>query len=87
MTPQEIEAQRELIRKRYAQDEVSRAKAVNDIAEELGRIMRRHLDECTRCCINCEHWRATEICVLAGKRPPAHIIAFGCEQYKDNIPF
>jgi hypothetical protein len=87
MTPDEIKAQQELIRKRYASDRVSRETAIKDIAEELGRVMRRHLDEGTKCCINCEHWRATELCVLAGKRPPAHIIAFGCEQYQDNIPF
>lgn len=71
-----------------------RKEAVEGIAQELGQVMRRHLDECTRTCLNCEHFTEkhvnsiySEICSLAGKRPPARIIAFGCEHYKDQIPF
>lgn len=74
-------------------NETPRLAAVKDIAEELGRVMRRHLDECTKCCPNCEHWingpktAPIEVCELAGIRPPADIIAFGCEKYQDKIPF
>jgi hypothetical protein len=66
---------------------------INAIAEELGRVMRRHLDECTKCCPNCEHWvngpltAPIEVCGLADARPPASIIAHGCEKYQDKTPF
>lgn len=88
MTPEEIKKQQDLIRDRYAQDQVSREKAVNDIAENLGKLVRQHLDECTRTCVNCQHfaYRAV-VCNLNGQKPPPRIIAFGCEFYKDNIPF
>lgn len=74
-------------------NETPRLAAVKDIAEELAGVMRRHLDECTRCCPNCEHWvngpetAPIEVCALADARPPARIIAFGCEKYLDKIPF
>lgn len=74
-------------------DSVSRSKAIKDIAQELGDVMRRHLDECTRCCPNCLFWingpetAPIEICELAERRPPARVIAFGCERYEDKIPF
>lgn len=69
-------------------DSVSREQAVNDIAKELGRVMRNHLDECTKCCPNCLHWQErAELCNLVNARPPARIIAFGCELYDDRIPF
>jgi len=93
MTPDEVKAQQAKIRERYSQDEVSRAKVVKDIAEELGRVVRAHLDECTKCCPNCMFWingprtAPIEHCELAGARPPADIIAHGCEKYQDKIPF
>lgn len=42
------------------------------------------------CCPNCEHFDggAVERCRLNNKRPPATIIAFGCEYYTNNeMPF
>lgn len=88
-----IQARRNEQRDRWARDEETRRKTINDIAENLGQVMRRHLDECTRCCPNCTFWingpmtAPIEHCELAGARPPAHIIAFGCERYQDKIPF
>lgn len=40
-------------------------------------------------CIHCIHFnQATEICAKAKGRPPAKIIAYGCELYKyDEIPY
>lgn len=43
-----------------------------------------------RSCINCEHFDELngEICKLAKARPPARVIAYGCEQWCDmEIPF
>jgi len=41
-------------------------------------------------CIKCDHFdEPNEICKLYKMRPPAKIIAFGCEKYEDDdwIPF
>lgn len=71
----------------------NRRKVIVDIANELAHVVGEHLDRCTRCCPNCEHWRQgppeapIEQCGLVNQRPPARIIAFGCNLYKDNIPF
>jgi hypothetical protein len=55
--------------------------------ESFGRdIARRSL----ACCPNCEHFDGSgqERCRLNGKRPPANIIAFGCECFVNNdLPF
>lgn len=43
-----------------------------------------------RSCMNCEYFiEKTEICKLANQRPPARIIAYGCEEWTDydEIPF
>lgn len=73
---------------------LSRDNAVNAIAKELGDMIKYHLDNATKTCINCEHFSEThvnpqyaETCHLNGMRPPARIIAFGCEKYEDKIPF
>lgn len=40
------------------------------------------------CCPNCEHFNAdSEHCQIAGQRPPARVIANGCEQFEEFIPF
>lgn len=65
-----------------------RRQVVNDIANELGHVVSQHLDRCTKTCVNCANFvEKTEICTLAKQRPPARIIAFGCEKYEDEIPF
>lgn len=39
-------------------------------------------------CIHCENFDdATEVCKLAGARPPARVIAQGCESFDTRIPF
>jgi hypothetical protein len=35
-------------------------------------------------CVTCEHFKA-EFCQLYKVRPPAEIIALGCESWEDNI--
>lgn len=41
-------------------------------------------------CINCDHFiEKTEMCKQWNAKPPARVIAFGCDKYKDEdlIPF
>lgn len=42
-----------------------------------------------RSCITCEHFdEPKELCIPAKARPPARVIALGCDSYIDNeIPF
>lgn len=41
-----------------------------------------------RTCVRCMHFNADETCTLAGARPPAKVIAFGCDSFlPDDIPF
>jgi hypothetical protein len=46
--------------------------------------------ELVRSCVSCGHFTADETCTKNNKlRPPAKVIAFGCDSYSDNdaIPF
>jgi len=41
-----------------------------------------------RSCPTCQHFEeSSEICDLAGGRPPARIIAMGCDKYLEEPPF
>lgn len=42
----------------------------------------------TRTCMNCANFeRDSEICRLAGVRPPIKIAVVGCEKHEEDIPF
>lgn len=48
----------------------------------------RHLELMTRCCINCNNWgENSEICNKANLKPPARVIAFGCEMFEEREKF
>ena len=41
-----------------------------------------------RSCLTCQHFtEGSEVCGLAGGRPPARVIAMGCPQYLEEPPF
>jgi hypothetical protein len=41
-----------------------------------------------RSCLSCVHFApSSEFCKMVSARPPAKVIAFGCEKYDQDIPF
>lgn len=72
-------------------DEVGlkRKEMIKQIGEYLGPIIVKALDDATRCCLNCDHFRPNkgETCGLNNKVPPPKIAARGCECFEDEIPF
>lgn len=39
-------------------------------------------------CVTCSHFQTDEVCKLFNVRPPASVIASGCEKYDDiDVPF
>lgn len=61
------------------------AHAIKTLASSLGQAV---LDG-RRTCVHCVHFvDGAETCALAGQRPPARVIAFGCQAFVfDDIPF
>lgn len=59
--------------------------ALSDMVGELGDNMLK----AARTCVNCQHFlEKSEQCMLAGyQRPPARVIAFGCEKFEEELPF
>ena len=64
----------------------------NNIAVELRRLAHEvgaGIQRASRSCVGCLYFdeRHGEVCTLAKARPPARIIAFGCESWEQDIPF
>lgn len=67
-----------------------RSNAKEDLIKIITRLMTTDYSYPYLTCINCDHFtEATEMCKQWNTRPPARVIAFGCEKYKDDdlIPF
>ena len=61
---------------------------VKAVAQQLGQYLAEQLERCTRSCLTCDRFdEANEICNKYGGRPPARIIAFGCNGHEDKVPF
>lgn len=60
-----------------------------DVLSDLSNTIKDVLKRGKACCPNCVLFAPfKETCTLNNLRPPAPIIAFGCECYEnDNIPF
>lgn len=60
----------------------------SDAFHELKGLVEK-LKPIYRSCINCEHFlEYDEKCKLYNQRPPARVIAYGCEKWEDiEIPF
>lgn len=58
------------------------------VSEGLTKQFVNMVELTVRTCVTCEHFSADkEQCGLNGMRPPARIIAFGCECYEQRVPF
>lgn len=60
------------------------AHAIQDMAKALGRAVV----DGRRTCVHCDHFDPSiEHCALVNQRPPARVIAFGCDRFEDSVPF
>ena len=58
------------------------------IADQVRDTVQETIDLNVRNCVTCKQFdQAGETCKLAGIRPPAKIIAYGCEQWQEIDPF
>ncbi|CAB4131786.1 hypothetical protein UFOVP131_57 [uncultured Caudovirales phage] len=66
----------------------NRQEMFNAVAETLKPVIVATLENATKSCLTCDHFdQVRELCQLNNRRPPARIIAFGCECFEDEIPF
>lgn len=67
---------------------VTRMEIVEALADVARASFKEQLDRQTRTCLTCEKFNEPkELCEKYGGRPPARIIAFGCDGYEDKVPF
>jgi hypothetical protein len=65
-----------------------RLREVEETINKLATGLKIEMRGSFRCCPNCLHFDETgEQCKLAAARPPARVIAFGCERFDFDIPF
>lgn len=63
-------------------------RAIKDIVDQLGNVVKNELRRLLQTCVTCEHFtKDNEHCTLAKRRPPAEVIANGCSSYEPEIPF
>jgi hypothetical protein len=60
-----------------------------EVLNGLSAVVQSTLKRATACCPNCDNFKPfNETCGLNSQRPPAPIIAFGCECFVGNqVPF
>lgn len=56
------------------------------VVERITKMM--HAARLIRSCMTCDHLdEPTEMCKLYQMRPPARVIAYGCQSWTDGLPF
>lgn len=68
---------------------LTREDMAQNVAELVQPAIVRALMDGTRTCLTCDHFKEVngEVCGVYNQRPPARVIAFGCETYENEIPF
>ena len=60
------------------------AEAIQGVAKAVGQAVV----DGRKTCVHCIYFdQNSETCALAGQRPPAKVIAFGCARWEQDIPF
>lgn len=61
------------------------ATALRSAGGAIARAVLAHVETC----LTCQHFKEHEgeLCGLAGQRPPARVIAYGCPQHQPEPPF
>lgn len=58
---------------------------LHNLLDEMLNDLTSHLN---KSCVNCDHFNTSqELCGLVDERPPAKVIAQGCEQWVKEVPF
>lgn len=72
----------------FTEDQVNRM-AVGIATVIIEKVQEAANKHARRTCMECVNFdRDAEACKLAGQRPPAQVIAYGCPAYvHDDIPF
>lgn len=66
----------------------TRMEIVEALADIAKQSFANELTKVVRSCLNCDKFDETnELCNKYGGRPPARIIAFGCDGYEEKVPF
>lgn len=61
---------------------------IEAVSAQFAAGLTRVVENAARTCIVCDHFDLPkELCNLNRQRPPARIIAFGCECFENEIPF
>lgn len=64
------------------------AQELDRLVENIKYAVKVELSKLAHNCPTCTHFDGrVEQCILAGKRPPAKIIAEGCNKFEYDIPF
>lgn len=66
----------------------NRLREVEQRIEQYAAKLKTEMRRSFTCCPNCLNFdEKLEQCKLAAARPPARVIAFGCERFDFDIPF
>lgn len=64
---------------------------LNEMADLSNQLKAQRAENLHVSCVNCDNWGAqVECCLKYNQRPPATIIAFGCNEWSnvdDDVPF
>lgn len=64
--------------------ETERRQFIRTVSDAMAKVIEQN----TRTCLNCQYFdEKFEMCRGYNARPPARVIAFGCDKFEDAIPF